>query len=89
MRYTVRYTNSAGNLESQAVDEAHAVALISKLTRLGAHSVSVQSPDGHVLSGGLPMTRLRSKMPFRIDPRDRSASVRVISRSASGGCDGR
>jgi hypothetical protein len=52
MRYTVRYTNSAGDLESEEVDQSQAVALLSKLMRLGAHSITVQSPDGQVMSGG-------------------------------------
>jgi hypothetical protein len=58
MRYTVRYTNSAGDLESQDVDEKNTAALISRLVRLGAHSVTVRSPDGHIWSGGQAIRRL-------------------------------
>lgn len=44
--YTVKFINSAGFTERRAVGRSEALALLDRLEKLGATSVSVLAPNG-------------------------------------------
>jgi hypothetical protein len=57
-RYMITFTNSTGRRERQSLGESETVALLERLPKIGARSISVLAPNGDTWSGEEAMQRL-------------------------------
>jgi hypothetical protein len=54
----ITFTNSMGRRERQYQGESETLALLERLTKIGAHTVSVLAPNGDTWSGEETTRRL-------------------------------